>query len=247
MNIDEFLSCAAEGMVKKLEVILGRHPGICWWKYGLVTSPSWAPDPNTKENEAFQHCDAVQLVLASGECSSPALTVFPSIFEPGSKRSVAAHTGWWQHSLCLINNFFLNYCVCKILKSDWFYESQLGTKSMTKINYVTDYRDYLPFHVFSSCFVLKPSFTTGTQLLSLFLRMYAIEDTSYILLRKVQLHTLAYTTYFKASWIIAPSKNLSCCLSLMPEFLNLDTTDMLDWIILCCDGEWKRFSPLWEV
>ena len=118
---------------------------------------------------------------------------------------------------------------------------------MTKINYVTDYRDYLPFHVFSSCFVLKPSFTTGTQLLSLFLRMYAIEDTSYILLRKVQLHTLAYTTYFKESWIIAPSKNLSCCLSLMPEFLNLDTTDMLDWIILCCDGEWKRFSPLWEV
>ena len=118
---------------------------------------------------------------------------------------------------------------------------------MTKIIYVTDYRDYLPFHVFSSCFVLKPSFTTGTQLLSLFLRMYAIEDTSYILLRKVQLHTLAYTTYFKESWIIAPSKNLSCCLSLMPEFLNLDTTDMLDWIILCCDGEWKRFSPLWEV
>ena len=66
MNIDEFLSCAAEGMVKKLEVILGRHPGICWWKYGLVTSSSWAPDPNTKENEAFQHRDAMQLVLESG-------------------------------------------------------------------------------------------------------------------------------------------------------------------------------------
>lgn len=152
------------------------------------------------------------------------LTVFPSVFEPGSKRSVAAHMGWWQHSLCLINNFFLNYCVCKILKSDWFYESQLATKSMTKINYVTDYRDCLPSPVFSFCFVLKPSFTTRIQLLSLFLRMYAVEDTSYLLLRKVQLHTLGYTTYFKEFWIITPSKNLSCCLSLMPGFLNLNTT-----------------------
>ena len=118
---------------------------------------------------------------------------------------------------------------------------------MTKINCVTDYRDCLPSRVFSFCFVLKPSFTRRIQLLSLFLRMYAIEDTSHLLLRKVQLHTLGYTTYFKELWIIAPSKNLSCCLSLMPGFLNLNTTDMLDWIILCCDGEWKRFSSLREV
>ena len=60
------MCCRRHGKKKKLEVILGRHPGLCWWKYGLVTSPSWAPDPNTKENEAFQHRDAMQLVLESG-------------------------------------------------------------------------------------------------------------------------------------------------------------------------------------
>lgn len=90
---------------KKLEVILGRPPGICWWKCGLVTSPSWAPGPNTKKNEPFQHHGAVQLVLESGQCSSPALVAFPCAFEPGSKRFVAAHMDWQQHSLCFINKF----------------------------------------------------------------------------------------------------------------------------------------------